>query len=111
MVMQNALEREFHNAMVNIYRQALADCQYKATYFLQMVTARGGVGTARYLLSTDDPQSGFTELYLCGRLDLTVEAHVIKPEFRGLFTDSELRQARKRLNDLGFGSSPDASAR
>ncbi len=52
----------------------------------------------------------FTILWECGCLDLTVEAHVLKPEFTGLFTDEEIGVARSRLEKcelsliLGRGS-------
>lgn len=100
--MQSELEREFHEAMVNIYCSAKEHCRYNARIFLRMLSDRGGVQTARDLLSTDDIQYGFTELYLCDRLDLTVEVHVLKPEFRGLFTDDELRRACERLKAHGY---------
>ena len=100
--MQGDLESEFHDAMVAIYNSAKVDCRYNATRFLQMLSNKGAVQTARDLLSTDDVQYGFTELWECGRLDLTVEAHVLKPEFRGLFTEAELRRAYQRLEALGY---------
>ena len=96
------LEQEFHNAMVDIYRRAKTECRYNASRFLQMVSEHGGLGTAKLLLASDEIQYGFTELWLCGRLDLTVEAHVLKPEFQELFTDQERERARKRLHDHGY---------
>jgi hypothetical protein len=35
-------------------------------------------------------------------LDLTVEAYVLKPEWRGLFTEEEIKKAAQRLSDLGY---------
>ena len=96
------LEREFHNAMVDIYRQAKTECRYNASRFLQMISEHGGMGTAKHLLASYEIQYGFTELWLYGRLDLTVEAHVLKPEFQELFTDQERERARKRLRDHGY---------
>jgi hypothetical protein len=37
-----------------------------------------------------------------GRLDLTVEAHVIRPEYAELFTEQEIISARKRLVENGY---------
>ena len=68
------LEQQFHKAMVQVYINAKRYCQYNATYFLQMLTERGGLATAKYLISTDTPSDGFTKLWECQRLDLTVEA-------------------------------------
>jgi hypothetical protein len=67
-----------------------------------MVSELGGLETARRLLAKPELSDGFTELYLRDRLDLTVEAHVIKPEFRPLFTADELLVAERRLRDLDY---------
>jgi hypothetical protein len=37
-----------------------------------------------------------------GRLDLTVEAHVIADEFAGLFTEADRNRARDRLKAYGW---------
>lgn len=97
--MNEILEKKFDSAMWNIYHTAKDAYNYNATIFMQMLTNYGGVNTAKKLLSKEKVQYGFTELWLCKRLDLTVEAHVLKPEFKELFTNEELKQARKRLLD------------
>jgi hypothetical protein len=45
---------------------------------------------------------GFTTLWEHGRLDLSVEAHVLRPEFVGLFSAEERAIAAKRLSDYGY---------
>lgn len=97
--MSEILEKKFESAMWDIYHTAKTACKYNATIFMQMLTKYGGVNTAKKLLSKEKVQYGFTELWLCERLDLTVEAHVSKPEFVELFTNEEIKQARKRLLD------------
>jgi len=67
-----------------------------------MLSDYGGLGTAHRLLTSSDVASGFTALYERGRLALTVEALVLKPEFAGLFTDEEIETARQRLAQLGY---------
>lgn len=91
------VERQFHRAMINIYEAAKRELGYNATRFLQMVSEQGGLGTARRLLWSDAPSDGFTTLWSHGRLDLTVEAHVLRPEFEQLFSDADREQARERL--------------
>ena len=95
-------ESAFHEAMLEIYGRAKTECHYNASRFLKMVGERGGLDTARYLLHTPSLSDGFTALWECKRLDLTVEAYVLKPEWQGLFTQDELAIARKRLSDLGY---------
>jgi len=95
-------EAAFHDAMLEIYERAKAECKYYATRFLQMVVERGGLQTARYLLHAPGLSDGFTALWECKRLDLTVEAYVLKPEWRELFTEEEIKVATKRLSELGY---------
>lgn len=96
------LVRRFHQAMLDIYRQAKQETGYTPTYFLQMVDEMGGLEAARRLLAKSDVSDGLTELYLRNRLDLTVEAHVIRPEFQPLFTPEELETAEQRLRELNY---------
>ncbi|WP_228638952.1 hypothetical protein [Microtetraspora sp. AC03309] len=58
----NETERRFHRAMVEIYQTAMRDLGYNATRFIQMVSERGGLGTARQLLWSDQISDGFETL-------------------------------------------------
>jgi hypothetical protein len=90
------VERRFDAAMRNIYDEA-ARLGYRPTRFLEMVSEHGGVETAHRLLASDKIQDGLAQLFLLGRLDLTVEHHVLLPEYRALFSAEERRVARTRL--------------
>ncbi|MEO8613178.1 MAG: hypothetical protein ABI690_35130 [Chloroflexota bacterium] len=96
------LEQQFHEAMIQVYKNAKLHCQYNATYFLQMLNERGGIATARYLITTDNPSEGFTKLWECQRLDLTVEAVALNPIYSELFTEDELRLAKERLQQYRY---------
>ena len=96
------LETGFYRAMVNIYQEAKRACNYNATYFLRMITDHGGLEAAKRLLATETVSDGFGTLQLCGRLDLSVEAHVIKPEFQPLFTAEEIAVAKQRLREVNY---------
>jgi hypothetical protein len=41
---------------------------------------------------------GFTELWMRGRKDLTVEALVLRPEYADLFSADERKRASERLD-------------
>ena len=88
--------------MKNVYVLARSEADYDARLFVTMLSTLGGLGTAKRLLATTDVSSGFTVLYERGRLDLTVEALVVKPEFAILFTDHEIDIAQQRLRQLGY---------
>jgi hypothetical protein len=90
--------------MVQIFERARDETGYVASRFIQMVAELGGLETARRLITSDDPSDGFTTLWEKHRLDLSVEAHVLQPQFRELFTQQEIRRARERLSQYGFTS-------
>ncbi len=96
------LEGDFHKAMLGVYHSALSECNYRATRYLQMVTERGGLQAAKDLLRSDRYTEGLTELWKHGRLDLSVEALVLKEPWSSLFTEEELARARRRHKDLGW---------
>jgi hypothetical protein len=89
-------------AMTDVYRRAKAEAGYHATYYLQMLAELGPLETARRLVLSTTPSDGFTTLWEKRRLDLTVEAVVLREEFKGLFSDEEVDAARSRLAEYGW---------
>lgn len=96
------LEKRFEQDMIDIYTAAKKECGYNASRFLRMLGTKGGLATARKLISKPGGTDGFTTLWEHGRLDLSVEAHVLKPEYAELFTDEERRMCRERLEQFGY---------
>lgn len=95
--------RQFDQAMFTIYRRAKAEANYNATIFLNMLTSKGGLATAKYLINAERPSDGYTHLYERGRLDLTVEAMVVETtRWHSLSTNDELAKARTRLQAYGY---------
>jgi hypothetical protein len=99
---EDDLNKEFTAAMVDIYRRVLKETGYRPTYFLQMVVETSGHEAAMHLIHAGQPSDGYTELYSRKRLDLTVEALVLQPKWKPLFTDDDRAKARKRLQDYHF---------
>jgi hypothetical protein len=98
------LEAEFHRAMVGLYEEAKKD-GYQASYFLRMVSDHGGVEAAKRLVNSPEPSDGFTRLWEMHRLDLTVEALILEPKWKPLFSDEERRRSRDRLLEYGWTGS------
>ena len=97
------LEREFHAAVMDIYRRGHVEGVLNGTRFLQMVTEHGGLQAARILLQSKRVSHGYATLCERRRLDLTVEAVIFdNPRFRPLFSEAEFEIARKRLDDYGY---------
>ena len=67
-----------------------------------MLGTKGGLAVAKSLISKPGGKNGFTTLLEHGRLDLSVEGHVIKLEYAELSTDEELRVCRERLEQFGY---------
>ena len=101
--MPTEAESPCNEAMLNSYRRAKAEAGYNATRFLSMVVEHGGLETARYLLHAGTVSEGYTALWEPKRLDLTVEAMVLRPEWGALFSDVERRIAVNRAAVAGRG--------
>jgi hypothetical protein len=104
------LEGQFEQAMYDqVYMRVWRECGYRAERFRQMICPprpglkgthyRGGVVTAKKLLAKVDGTAGFKILDEKNRLDLSVETLILKPEWRPLFTEDELRLALLRLEE------------
>lgn len=66
------------------------------------MTEKGGVEAARSLILKDGGTDGFAKLWELGRLDLSVEALVLKDEYKELFTDHEREACRYRLKEYNY---------
>ena len=96
------LEKQFEAEMIDIYVTGKKECGYNASRFLQMISRQGAVETAHQLSKMPGGTDGFTTLWSHGRLDLSVEAHVLKEEYRELFTEEERKICADRLKEFGY---------
>lgn len=87
---------KFRAAMLEICEKATKEYGYNPGYFRRMISQHGGIGTAKKLLY-GQMQSGLFTLYELNCIDLSMEALVLKNEFRDLFTQDELSEAHGRL--------------
>lgn len=106
MFMPTDLENRFHDAMLDVYQRAKAEAGYNASRFLSMVAEQGGYEAARTLLHASNVSDGYTALWQRKRLDLTVEAVILKHEWRDLFSEFERDIARQRLAEYGYDPGP-----
>jgi hypothetical protein len=95
------LEEQFHHAMIGVYENA-KDHDYFATYFKRMLDEYEGLETAQRLLAKQEIQTGLMKLYEKKLLDQSMEALVIQERFKSLFTDAEIAEARRRLDELDY---------
>ncbi|MDD7794786.1 hypothetical protein [Clostridium sp. 'White wine YQ'] len=98
----STLENKFHEDMKNIYFTAKKELKYNASRFFQLVSKDGGVKAAKQLILKTGGTYGFEVLWEHKRLDLSVEALVLRPEYHDLFTSEERQACRDRLKDFGY---------
>lgn len=98
-VLTRTFEEELREKMI----QAKKECKYNPTRFNQMLAQYGGVETARRLIAsaqkTGNLSEGLSTLWSCGRLDLSMEESVCKPEYAALFLKQKSCIARTFLEN------------
>jgi hypothetical protein len=62
----------------------------------------GAVAMTHRHLKSKFVSASFTRLWEMGRLELSIEAIVLRPEFQSLYSADELKVARERLSNKGF---------
>jgi hypothetical protein len=97
-----ALENKFDKELRRMAQRVISETGYRPERFIQMRNQYGGLKTAKILLQEKTLSEGFVKLWELRRLDLTMEAIIIKKPWRELFTDKEIRIAKNRLNELGY---------
>ena len=95
------LKRKFEEEIKDKMYRAKKECKYNPSRFNQMLSNYGALETAKKLIATGQQtgktSDGFATLYLCGRLDLTVEDSVCKQEYQSLFTIEEIAYCKTVL--------------
>jgi len=98
-----SIEDELSQAMFDGYRRAGEETGYWGRRFLQSVKRNGGLATIKRMLLPRNAgqRKGLDALLEANRPDLTVEAIILSPPFRSLFTEAELKTAEERLGSYG----------
>ena len=96
------LAADFQKALLVSCETSVRECKYNLTYFRQMVIEQGGVQAAKKLVRAPKPSDGLTTLWMKKRLDLSMEAIMLHPRWRPLFTEQELAMARNWLEKFGY---------
>jgi hypothetical protein len=108
-----ALKDDLEAALLDTYTKTGKKAHYWAHYFRREIERRGALETAKRLLEPNQSaveSKGFLALRSAGRLDLSVEAVVLRSEFRPLFTKRELAEATRRLQWVGPRDMADITA-
>ena len=93
------LEEQFHKRMLSLCQEAARVVNFP-TILSRRIQKHGGVEAARRTVQDMTPT--FEKLWEAKRLDLTVEAVVLDPQWAELFAPEDLAIARQRLVDVGY---------
>jgi hypothetical protein len=94
------IEAQFHHAMIGV--ADFANAHKFGFKFRLMIEQHGAVQAAKQLLATQEIQAGLIRLWELKSLTNSMEALVIQERFLSLFTDAEIAEAQRRLDELGY---------
>ena len=96
------LEKQLKQEFLRVSCICKDEYQLSPTRFLQILENRGPVNTAIVLVKDSTYHKAFVKLWEFGRLDLTVEAIILRDPYNQLFSQELLNMAKCKLIDLGY---------
>lgn len=100
MVELSELEKQFHHAMIGL--ADFANQHHFGIRFRQLIDECGAVEAAKRLLAVHEIQEGLIRLWELNSLDHSMEALVLNERYHPLFSEQEIAEAQRRLEDLGY---------
>lgn len=94
--------QEFQDVVIGDLAAIEALCHTNLSDVRRMVLQTGAVAAVRAVLGQGHPSPAFDELRRLGRLDVSMEALVVRDPYRPLFIDEEVTTAEWRLRENGF---------
>jgi hypothetical protein len=100
----------FHARVVELCERADRECSgLQLDCLREKVRETGGFPAAVELVGADNAPGGFVRLWEHGRLDLSLEAEILRSEWDGLFEDALRERARERLERYGYAEAQPTS--
>ena len=93
------LGEQFRERLILLYHETGSVVHYPRV-LMEMVQNHGGIEAAKLIIQ--DMTCTFEKLWEAQRLDLSVEAVVLEPQWAELFEPDDLNIARQRLTDAGY---------
>ena len=90
-----AVEARFHKEMMGLYDR-FAEIGFRPVLLRRCVLLTGGIAAAKELVFKPGT-TGLERLLDAGTPELSMEALMLRPEYRGLFSELELKEATQRL--------------
>ncbi len=97
------LERELYAEMINIYKKSEIEMDYKPFKVLQMLNS-GALPSEviKRIIFIEGGSFDFEVLKSKNRLDLSMEAIVLKKRYKDIFNDKEKTWCRLKLKKSGY---------
>lgn len=95
-------KQNFHEEMLKLFKRTAKEVKYKATRRLDLINKYGGYEAAIKILPTDSNTFDFTLLWEQERLDLSIEALVVKQRYAELFPEDVVAFCQKRLDEYNY---------
>lgn len=95
MIKNRSSEKAFHDELMGLYDEC-AKLGFRPVLLRRYVLLNGGVKAAKELVFKPGT-TGFERLLDLGKTELSLEARMLKSDYRGLFTPEEIKEATQRL--------------
>ena len=95
-------QNHFHEELIKLYHTMIRDCGHRAAKLLSLIDELGAVGAVAKIVGKNLPSLTFVKLYNKHRIDLTLEAFILRDEFRVLFTVDIIKKCMNRLENVHF---------
>jgi len=96
------LEKKLQQEVIRNCEIAEKECGCKMTRFLETIDRFGIVKTAQEILRKGRTSDCFNKLVEEGRIELTMEATIVKAQYAELFTDEEVNACYELLCEKGY---------
>lgn len=98
----NTLEQQLQQELIHTVEQHNLVCGWNPARFLQSVNQYGAVSVLRRMLAQGKTSESFERLAEQGRLELSIEALIVKKQYAPLFTDKEVNACFDSLCQYGY---------
>ena len=92
-----ALKRSLRERYIETYKECKKFKYFPRAFLDMVVSGEDIIDVTRRLIYKEGGTSGFSTLFACKRMDLSVERIILEPQYRVLFTTEDLRAAYDRL--------------
>lgn len=100
--MQPDTSLDFYASMLNLQSRMGLELGQPSHCLLRMIRKFGGQRTAVIIVRRKEPSIRFHLLHSQGRLDLSVEAWILQPQWSHLFSSATKIVAYRRLMEFGY---------